>query len=339
MNFALPATVAIGALLAIPMMLQWERPPMDSKQQGYRGTGMVQIDNPRMAAKRNAAVELPEAQDPAELENTKASEAYENVTLLGELDKAQFDRLMFAITEWVSPEEGCTYCHNDENLADDSKYTKTVARRMLQMTKTINTDWSNHVAETGVTCFTCHRGQPVPQNVWSLDPGAKQAGGMAASRAGQNFAAPSVGLTSLPYDPFAGNLDTEGQIRVVAGTALPNGHLPNIKDTEKTYGLMMHLSDALGVNCTFCHNSRSFTSWKESSPVRVKAYHGLSMVRTVNKSYLEPLTDVFPAERKGKQGDVLKVNCATCHAGQSKPLGGAQMLKDYLAELNAAQSN
>ena len=27
-----------------------------------------------------------------------------------------------------------------------------------------------------------------------------------------------------------------------------------IKQTEQTYGLMMHMSQALGVNCTYCHN-------------------------------------------------------------------------------------
>ncbi len=339
MNIVIPAAVAITVLVSIPMMLQWERPPMDSKQQGYRGTGMVQIDNPRIKAKQNASIEIPEAYDPAEVEGTKASEVYENLKVLGDLDQAEFDRLMFAITDWVSPDEGCGYCHNEENLAEDSKYTKIVARRMLQMTKAINTNWSNHVAETGVTCYTCHRGKPVPQNVWALDPGSRQAGGMAASRAGQNLGAPAVGLTSLPYDPFAGNLDKEGLIRVTAPTALPNGHTPHIKDTEKTYALMMHLSTALGVNCTFCHNSRHFANWEQSSPARVTAYHGLAMVRDVNKTYMDPLVDVFPPERKGPQGDVLKVNCATCHEGQSKPLGGVQMLKDYLTELSAAKAD
>jgi hypothetical protein len=46
MKIAIPAAIGLGVLLAIPMMLQWERPPMDSTQQGFRGTGMVQVDNP-----------------------------------------------------------------------------------------------------------------------------------------------------------------------------------------------------------------------------------------------------------------------------------------------------
>jgi len=41
-----------------------------------------------------------------------------------------------------------------------------VARRMIQMTQRINVDWKPHVADTGVTCYTCHRGNNIPANVW-----------------------------------------------------------------------------------------------------------------------------------------------------------------------------
>ena len=70
------------------------------------------------------------------------------------------------MTTWVAPQQGCAYCHNVENLADDSVYAKKVARRMIQMTRHINQDWNPHVQTTGVICYTCHRGEPVPTNVW-----------------------------------------------------------------------------------------------------------------------------------------------------------------------------
>jgi photosynthetic reaction center cytochrome c subunit len=44
---------------------------------------------------------------------------------------------------------------------------------------------------------------------------------------------------------------------------------------------------------------------------------------------MTPLTDVFPANRKGPMGDVLKANCATCHNGVNKPLYGFSMAKSY----------
>ena len=53
------------------------------------------------------------------------------------------------------------------------------------------------------------------------------------------------------------------------------------------------------------------------------------MARELNNDYMVPLTDTFPASRHGPNGDVAKVNCATCHQGAHKPLYGAAMAKDY----------
>ncbi|MFW2355248.1 photosynthetic reaction center cytochrome c subunit family protein, partial [Hydrogenophaga sp.] len=69
--------------------------------------------------------------------------------------------------------------------------------------------------------------------------------------------------------------------------------------------------------------------WDGAPPQRVTAYHGIRMARDLNLAYMEPLTDVFPSNRKGELGDVAKMNCATCHQGAYKPLLGAPMLKDH----------
>ncbi|NCZ28473.1 MAG: photosynthetic reaction center cytochrome c subunit, partial [Betaproteobacteria bacterium] len=155
-----------------------ERPPMDSQQLGYRGTGTVEINNPRLQQVTLAANQVPEALPPAPSDGPKASAVYQNVQVLGDLSAAEFTRLMAAITQWVSPEQGCSYCHAGGNFAADDLYTKLVARRMLQMTMHINSSWKSHVAETGVTCYTCHRGQPVPQYLWYEQPAPKQGGAM-----------------------------------------------------------------------------------------------------------------------------------------------------------------
>ena len=144
-------------------------------------------------------------------------------------------------------------------------------------------------------------------------------------------------FTSLPYDPFRDLLTKTESIRVAAQTALPEGHKSPIQQAEKTYGLMMHFSQSMGVNCTFCHNSRNFSDWTQSPPTRVKAWHGIEMVSSINEKYIQSLASVFPDNRKGPTGDVLKSNCATCHQGANKPLYGAQMLKDYIVELSAAK--
>lgn len=325
--------VSLGGALLLAGCDDW---PTQSQQSGYRGTGMAQLWGKKADAERRAVNTVPEAQPPAEPGGPMATEAYQNVQVLKDLTEAEFTRLMLAMTEWVSPDEGCNYCHNPDNLAEDNLYTKIVARKMIQMTRAINTQWKAHVAETGVTCYTCHRGKPVPQNVWFKDPGLPEAGGMARSRDGQNIAGDAVNRSSLPTDPFSALLARPDAIKVVSKDVLAEPH-PKIgtKQTEVTYGLMMHLSEGLGVNCTFCHNSRSFMTWEESSPQRVTAWHGLRMIVDINGTYIEPLTGQFPAHRLGITGDVAKANCATCHQGVSKPLYGVSMLKDYVKELGS----
>ncbi len=329
------ATVALGAVGAVfgvlgVLISGWERPPVDTKQVGFRGVGMEQVTNPREEAKLIAQDQLPEPQFPVDPGSEPASEVYQNVQVLGDLGVDEFIRLMAAITEWVSPEQGCAYCHSeDEEFSSDSLHTKVVARRMIEMTRHINANWQTHVGQTGVTCLSCHRGQPVPQNVWFTDHGPPQALGMAADRDGQNLAGAAVGSTSLPFDPFTPFLSNDGTIRVASTQALPAGSDRNIKQTESTYGLMIHMSEALGVNCTFCHNSRSFFDWEQSPPQRVTAWHGIRLARELNNEFLDPLTDVFPDNRLGPLGDVAKINCATCHNGASKPFLGISMLPDY----------
>ena len=324
-------TYAISAALAAVSLLSGcERPPVQVQQIGYRGTGMEQVINPRTVAANAAIHAAPASQPAASSEGPKAKDIYKNVQVLGDLSVGEFTRHMISITSWVAPEQGCTYCHNPANLAEDSKYTKVVARRMIQMTQHVNADWKTHVKDTGVTCYTCHRGQPVPNNIWFQEPPSKTGKMFLGNAYEQNKPAPSVGLSTLPYDPFTSYFLKDTNIKVGSKTALPTGeNEAGTKDAEKTYGLMMHMSIGLGVNCTYCHNAQNFSKWDGSPPQRVQAWYGIRMLRDLNNSYMVPLTDTFPAERKGALGDVAKQNCATCHQGANKPLNGASMAKDH----------
>ncbi len=330
--------VVVLALLTCAMLLGagWRRPPVVATQTGYRGTGMNQISNPVDEAALKFANTLPDKIDPASAEGEKATTTYKNVKVLTDLSTDQFNRVMLSITQWVAPEQGCGYCHNVENLADDGLYTKIVARRMLEMNRHINTDWKQHVAATGVTCYTCHRGEPVPSNIWFNDPAAPHAGGYASTNNGMGHPVVANGSTTMPYDPFSSHLETpeavstKDSIRVESTQALPvSGQGASIQTVDSTYALMIHMSESLGVNCTFCHNSRQFADWSQSTPQRVTAWHGIQMVRDLNTAYLDSLKGVFPPARLGEHGDNPKLNCATCHQGVSKPLYGVSMAKDY----------
>jgi len=303
---------------------------IESVQQGYDGVAMeLNYDVDELKEVR-ADNEVPVALPPASDEGLRASEAYENVQVLGDLTTGQFTRLMTSITQWVSPEQGCNYCHNANNLASDDVYTKIVSRRMIQMTQYINSEWeSKHVKNAGVTCYTCHRGLNVPQYIWFEKPESPWASALAGDRAQQNEPAESVALASLPADPFTPFLNEDYNIRIQGNQALPHGNRRSIKQAEWTYGLMMHMSESMGVNCTYCHNSRAFGRWEQSPPTRVSAWHGIRMVRALNNEYLEPLQGEYPDYRLGPTGDAPKANCTTCHQGAYKPLLGANMLKDF----------
>lgn len=300
-------------------------------QRGYRGTAMEQVYNLTDVDALAAANAVPPPLAPVAAGGPAASTIYKNVPVLGNLGVAEFTRTMLAITAWVAPKQGCAYCHNTANMADDSLYTKIVARRMLQMTQHINSSWQKHVSTTGVTCYTCHRGNPVPYNIWYNNPGPQTAD-YAGNRGGQNMPLPTNGSTSLPYDPFTAFLEKPepvGAIRVIGTSALPEGNRKSIKQAEWTYSLMIHMANSLGVNCTYCHNSRAFADWSQSSPQRATAWYGIRMVRDLNSDYLDPLHTVFPPVRLGVLGDSPKLNCATCHQGVYKPLYGVSMVKDY----------
>lgn len=342
-TFNLKVGAAVGALvLAAILVPTFERPPVETTQGGFRGTSMGTVVNPRLRATTVAANQVPEAPEAADNDGDRASTIYQNVQLLGDLSNAQFLRVMQAMTEWVVPQSvrdegnGCAYCHNVENMASDEVYTKVVSRRMLEMVRTINNH--PHVGQAGVTCYTCHRGRPVPAEVWSAPmPGPN---GLQA-QTGQNVASRAAGLSSMPVDPFTPYLLGDRNIRVISPTSLPGYNSTSIQQTEGTYALMMHMSSGLGVNCTFCHNSRSFSAWESSPPARATAWHGIRMVRDINMTYIAPLTPLWAAHpngppeagpriaRLGPTGDALMVNCSTCHRGVNRPLNGAPMLQDY----------
>jgi photosynthetic reaction center cytochrome c subunit len=319
-GLVLASTVAALALSGC------ERPPVDTEQTGFRGTAIVKVTNPRLVPE----VSVPEPLPPVPQVGPKAGDIYQNVQVLGDLSVTEFNRTMQAATQWVAPEQGCNYCHNPENLASDEKYTKVVARRMHQMTRDINGNWTPHVGETGVTCYTCHRGQNVPEYIWFADDSEPYGSDFAGWRAGQNMANGELGTTSLPTGAFDLLTQQDSQIRVQNNDSpFPVEGTPGIKQTEYTFGLMIHMSGALGVNCTYCHNSNNFATWTTSSPMRVNAWHGLNMVKSLNENYLIPLGPVYPENRLGPGGDAPKAYCTTCHGGLPKPLGGAQMALDY----------
>jgi photosynthetic reaction center cytochrome c subunit len=297
-------------------------------QRGYRGQASIELWSDQTLEKLDQINKYPKPVRAASPDGPKASEIYENVQVVGDLSKQQFARLMISIKTWVAPDVGCNYCHAAPNYSSDAKYTKRVAREMLRMTRHLNTDWSSHVKQTGVTCFTCHRGQPVPQYTWYLEP-ERNGDSITQWRPPIPLPTPAAGNTGLPRYAMNDYLLGDANIRVVGTTALQSGNRRGILQGRESYALMMVIAESLGVNCTFCHYTAAFYNWDMSTPQRAQAWYGIRMVRDINNSTIPAITHDLPPERLGLMGDAPKVYCKTCHQGSNKPLWGAAMLKYY----------
>ncbi len=319
----------VAAILVVLLASTFNRFPVISVQRGFRGTGMITQYNPRHAAAEASYQQTVAPYPPVRLAGRSAAAAYKNIQVLRDVDANEMLRLMAAMSNWLQPSIGCSYCHSAVNMADDTVYTKTVARRMIQMTRYINTNWRAHVGAGGVTCNTCHRGNGQPESIWFTTPPPGGFHGVAASSTGEDAPSPAAGVTALPYDPFTPFFLGAAPIRDQGITALPAGNRMSIEQTNWTYALMIHFAQSLGVSCNYCHNTRAFGEWDESTPARLTAWSAIGMVRDLNHSFMVPLTGVFPPGRHGPLGDVAKINCGTCHNGAYKPFYGASTLSAY----------
>ncbi|MEM9797601.1 MAG: photosynthetic reaction center cytochrome PufC [Pseudomonadota bacterium] len=338
-----------GAVVVAALIVSWGQPfATESTQTGPRGTGMKVVQFASREDDPTIADYYTEEPYPREDGEPLAGEIYENVQVLAGVSDGNFNRLMNAMTQWVSPDEGCTYCHivgddGEVNYASDDIYTKVVSRRMIQMTQYINDEWYAHVnanQEVGVNCYSCHRGQPVPANIWfRIDPVNEATEGWAAV---QNRATMQSQFTSLPSDALYRYLYEDGRITVhdlesrVAGSPA-DADFPTVQDTERTYSLMNYFANSLGVNCVFCHNSRAFHDPTGYTPQWATASLAIEMVRDINNEFLEPLGPEYPPERLGPvYADAPKAACATCHQGYNKPMQGLNMIADW-PELASAE--
>jgi len=328
---------AIGAsVLFVALVPEWDT-PRHGTQLGFPSA--VQFAPSAAAA---AANKPPPVLPPAAGDNRPATQAYTNVKVLTGTNAAQFMRLQQAMSQWVAGSQGCAFCHAGNDYASDAKPAKRVARLMLQMTRHINAAWRDHVSTAGVTCYTCHRGQPVPSQVWfpTLPP-PKQP--MIEKQEDWNEDATSV-RRFFPTDGWSEYLlqDTPGLAQ--SYTALPTGEASSQIVVKRLYEMMMQMSDGIGVNCGYCHNSRAFFDWRQSTPYRWTGYSGITLTRDLNRNYLLDVGSILPQEReiardgrepfvppreKGQEPGNALANCATCHHGAPKPLEGADVVQAY----------
>lgn len=299
------ATRITAALLALAIVGCGDFPPIEESQTGFRGTAMMMVEDAGELEETvdSVAAAIPELPPPPEAGEPAPPGTWQNVQVLNDVSEEEFFWLMNAMTQWVSPEQGCAYCHvrteqGNLNLVSDDIYTKVVSRRMIQMTRYINDEWPSHVQEDGINCYSCHRGNPVPP-------------------VGNWYFTDADQIERYYLDR------PDARVQDMAALATETDNRSSVKQTEWTYALMIQMSGAVGANCTYCHQSSRFGDWEESTAARVTALRGARMTRELNMDWLVPLQDEWPPVRLGPKGDGPKLQCASCHQGAYLPLYGS----------------
>ena len=114
-------SAALAMLIVALLLAGCERPPVNSVQRGFRGTGMVEIYNPRLLATQAAVNAVPADTPMVPAGGPPASTVFKNVKVVGDLGVGEFTRLMVSMTAWVSPDQGCAYCHKaGEDYSSDA---------------------------------------------------------------------------------------------------------------------------------------------------------------------------------------------------------------------------
>ncbi len=333
-------TLIFAAAIFLIVVPRWTHPPIPAIQMGPPPTSMIQFGRGQLnePVSQNLLPVLP----PPSAGGPSATAAYHNVKVLTDVSAAEFMRLQEAMTRWVSPRKGCDFCHAGKDYASDAKPEKHVARLMLAMTRHINADWKQHVKEQGVTCYTCHRGKPVPAEVWYPSiPRPKH--GIAAKQENWREVADNV-KKFFPDDSLDLYLLGEEPIAAQSRTALPSGTVAEQIVVKRIYEMMMEMSEGIGVNCGYCHNSRALMSWYQGTPYRWDGYWGIELTRDLNRNYLLQVPGILPQKRElvhetawpvlpDRESGPLAGNglvlCATCHEARPQPLDGASELGAY----------
>jgi hypothetical protein len=94
-----------------------------------------------------------------------AGQKFKNIKVLNDMPAGQLGKVMNMFS--ASLGVNCNFCHVSEAEFDkDGKKEKETARKMVQMTMSLNKDFFN--GRTEVSCNTCHQGHEHPQTAFTL---------------------------------------------------------------------------------------------------------------------------------------------------------------------------
>jgi outer membrane lipoprotein-sorting protein len=112
------------------------------------------------AALLAARAQNPQAAPPSGAPKT-ASQQFKNIQVLKDIPADQLIPAMQFITASLGVD--CEYCHVEHAFDKDDKKPKVMARKMMEMMITINSE--NFEGHRMVTCYSCHRGAAHPVGI------------------------------------------------------------------------------------------------------------------------------------------------------------------------------
>jgi photosynthetic reaction center cytochrome c subunit len=103
----------------------------------------------------------------AEREAKTAEQQYKNIKVLRGTPAESFNQTMHLISGSLGVD--CEYCHLQKDRVSDELENKRTARKMMRMMIDLNK--KSFDGKQVVTCYTCHRGNPVPPDSPALPVG------------------------------------------------------------------------------------------------------------------------------------------------------------------------
>lgn len=138
---------------------------------GLSRSGFEALELPTCWTCHRGAISPPDGPDPVAVQavvrpasafstsREPSGTVYENVRVLGDLPAADLADVMTASSASLGVD--CAYCHVADNWSSDEKVTKLLARRMHEIQSAVNEEF--FTTGPDVSCWTCHRGQRVPE--------------------------------------------------------------------------------------------------------------------------------------------------------------------------------
>ncbi len=253
----------------------------------------------------------------------RADEVYKNLKVLGATPADSLNQGMHLISGELGVD--CEYCHAEMmDWVADEKKTKDVARDMMTMMMELNRRFFK--GEQVVTCYTCHRGQPIPTSTVVLPVGdylkEKESG-------------PAMPPAAQIISKYIAALGGEQNIRKITTRIItaqqdiptgPGGTIPTpaqIEIYQKAPNLMLRLAKTKEMTLQNGYDGKG--AWTQDARGRVNSPIELEQIRERrNTDFYEPL-DIAREYPKLTVEGIEKIGASEVYVVLGEPTEGLPM--------------